>query len=322
MLDDALAEGFGESIAIITPQKEYTYSRLLKDANKIAHVLIDDCGLIPGNRVLLRAPNSYMMAACWYGVVKAGGVAVSTMPLFRAKELGVMIEKAQIKIALCDKRLKDELIKAKADSMLENILLFGGSELEKKMFEKPETFENCQTNSDDTCLISFTSGTTGTPKGTMHYHRDMITICRAYSVPVLSPKPKDRFIGSPPLAFTFGLGGQLLFPMTARASTILLEQANPDLLLDAIKKHRASIVFTSPTAYRFLLSKVKDCDLSSVRACVSAGETLPKPTWVAWKEKTGLEILDGIGSTELLHIFISSRADDIRPGATGKPVPG
>ena len=322
LLDDALAEGFGESIAIITPQEEYTYSRLLKDANKIAHVLIDDCGLIPGNRVLLRAPNSYMMAACWYGVVKAGGVAVSTMPLFRAKELGVMIEKAQIKIALCDKRLKDELIKAKADSMLENILLFGGSELEKKMFEKPETFENCQTNSDDTCLISFTSGTTGTPKGTMHYHRDMITICRAYSVPVLAPKPKDRFIGSPPLAFTFGLGGQLLFPMYARASTILLEQANPDLLLDAIKKHQASIVFTSPTAYRFLLSEVKDCDLSSVRACVSAGETLPKPTWVAWKEKTGLEILDGIGSTELLHIFISSRADDIRPGATGKPVPG
>ena len=321
-LDDAVAEGFGERLVIITPEEEYTYARLQKDANQLAHVLVDDCGLIPGNRVLLRAPNSYMMAACWFAVVKAGGIAVSTMPLFRAKELGVMIEKAQIKIALCDVRLKDELIGAQADSMLEKILLFGGAELEEKMCAKPETFENCPTNSDDTCLIAFTSGTTGNPKGTMHYHRDMLTICRAYSEPVLAPTPDDRFIGSPPLAFTFGLGGQLLFPMYARASTILLEQATPDLLLPAIKKHQASIVFTSPTAYRFLLSELKDGDLSSVRTCVSAGETLPKPTWDSWQEKTSLEILDGIGSTELLHIFMSSRADDIRPGSTGKPISG
>ena len=321
-LDDVVAEGFGERPVIITPQEEYTYARLQKDANQLAHVLVDDCGLIPGNRVLLRAPNSYMMAACWFGVMKAGGIAVSTMPLFRAKELGVMIEKAQIKIALCDARLKDELISAQADSKLDQILLFGGAELEEKMSVKPETFENYPTSSDDTCLIAFTSGTTGNPKGTMHYHRDMLTICRAYSEPVLAPTPDDRFIGSPPLAFTFGLGGQLLFPMFARASTILLEQATPDLLLPAIKKHQASIVFTSPTAYRFLLSELKDGDLSSVRTCVSAGETLPKPTWDSWQKKTGLEILDGIGSTELLHIFMSSRKDDIRPGATGKPISG
>ena len=321
-LDDAVAEGSGERVVIITPEEEYTYARLQKDSNQIAHVLVDDCGLIPGNRVLLRAPNSYMMAACWFGVVKAGGIAVSTMPLFRAKELRVIIEKAQIKIALCDARLKDELISAQAESMLEQILLFGGSELEKKMSAKPEIFENCPTNSDDTCLIAFTSGTTGNPKGTMHFHRDMLTICSAYSEPILAPTTEDRFIGSPPLAFTFGLGGQLLFPMYARAATILLEQATPDLLLPAIKKYQASIVFTSPTVYRFLLSELKEGDLSSVRTCVSAGETLPKPTWDSWKEKTGLEILDGIGSTELLHIFMSARADDIRPGSTGKPISG
>ena len=227
-----------------------------------------------------------------------------------------MIEKAQIKTALCDVSLADELQSAKSDSILEQILLFGESELEKMMSGKLETFENFPTAVDDTCLIAFTSGTTGNPKGTMHFQRDMLTICRAYSdcraysEPILA------------LAFTFGLGGQLLFPMYARASTILLEKASPDLLLSAIKKYQASIVFTSPTAYRFLLSELKDGDLSSVRTCVSAGETLPKPTWDSWKEKTGLEILDGIGSTELLHIFISSSADDIRPGATGKPVNG
>ncbi|MBC8257535.1 MAG: benzoate-CoA ligase family protein [SAR324 cluster bacterium] len=321
-LDDAVAEGFGDRTVIVTPDHEYSYARLQKDANQIAHVLLDDCGLQPGNRVLLRAPNTYMMAACWFGVIKAGGIAVSTMPLFRAKELAVMIEKAQIKIALCDVRLAEELQSAKSDSMLEQLLLFGDSELEKMMSSKPDTFENYPSSADDTCLIAFTSGTTGTPKGTVHFHRDMLSICRAYSEPILAPTQEDRFIGSPPLAFTFGLGGQLLFPMYARASTILLEQATPDLLLPAIKKYQASIVFTSPTAYRFLLSELQDGDLASVRTCVSAGETLPKPTWDSWKEKTGLEILDGIGSTELLHIFISSRADDIRPGATGKPLTG
>jgi len=222
-LDDAVAEGFGEQTVIVTPDQEYSYARLQKDANQIAHVLLDDCGLLPGNRVLLRAPNTYMMAACWFGVIKAGGIAVSTMPLFRAKELAVMIEKAQIKIALCDVRLADELQSAKSDSMLEQVLLFGESELEQMMSSKPESIENYPSKADDTCLIAFTSGTTGQPKGTMHFQRDMLTICRAYSEPVLAPTPEDRFIGSPPLAFTFGLGGQLLFPMYARASTILLE---------------------------------------------------------------------------------------------------
>ena len=270
-LDDAVADGFGEHTVIVTPDQEYSYARLQKDANRIAHVLLDDCGLLPGNRVLLRAPNSYMMAACWFGVVKAGGIAVSTMPLFRAKELIVMIEKVQIKTALCDARLADELQSAKSDSILEQILLFGESELEKMMSGKPEIFENFPTAADDTCLIAFTSGTTGNPKGTMHFQRDMLTICRAYSEPILAPTQRDRFIGSPPLAFTFGLGGQLLFPMYARASTILLEKASPDLLLSAIKKYQASIVITSPTADRFLLSELKSGDLSSVRTCVSAG---------------------------------------------------
>ena len=222
-LDDAVAEGFGEQTVIVTPDQEYSYARLQKDANQIAHVLLDDCGLLPGNRVLLRAPNTYMMAACWFGVIKAGGIAVSTMPLFREKELAVMIEKAQIKIALCDVRLADELQSAKSDSMLEQVLLFGESELEQMMSSKPESFENYPSKADDTCLIAFTSGTTGQPKGTMHFQRDMLTICRAYSEPVLAPTPEDRLIGSPPLAFTFGLGGQLLFPMYTRDSTILLE---------------------------------------------------------------------------------------------------
>lgn len=322
LLDDAVSEGHGGRTVITTPEGSWTYAELQADANRIARVLTEDLGLISGNRVLLRGPNNYMMVACWFGVVKAGGIAVATMPLLRAPELKTILNKAEIRFALCDHRLLDELNQARPDSMLEHVLAFGNSDLEGQMVSKPAEFPTFPARQNDVCLIAFTSGTTGLPKAAAHFHRDMLTICKTYSAECLQPVSEDRFIGSPPLAFTFGLGGLVLFPMHARASTILLEQAGPDQLLEAIRRYEATAVFTSPTAYRFMLNHLDQSPLPSLRVGVSAGETLPQPTFDAWKEKTGMELLDGIGSTEMLHIFISSRPDRLRPGATGTPVPG
>jgi 2-aminobenzoate-CoA ligase len=266
------------------------------------------------------------MVAAYLAVLKAGGVVVATMPLLRAKEIAYPIRKARISLALCDHRLADEMEKARTLSPdLGHVVYWGTGgpdSLEALMAEASAEFAAVDTAADDVCLIGFTSGTTGEPKGTMHFHRDMLAICDTYAAQVLRAEPNDRFIGSPPLAFTFGLGGIVLFPMRIGASTVLLERAGPDDLLAAFAQYGASVCFTAPTAYRAMLAKLKDHDISTLRKCVSAGEPLPKGTFEAWYEATGIKLMDGIGATEMLHIFIAAREDEIRPGSTGKPVPG
>jgi len=321
LLDRAVAEGDGERTVITSPTLTWSYAELQAHADRIAHVLTRELGLVPGERVLLRAPNNPWMVACWFGVVKAGGIAVATMPLLRAPELEKILAKAQVRLALCDVRLLDELVKARADT-LERTVGFNGGELEQLMAHQPVGFDAVYTAADDPCMIAFTSGTTGQPKGTVHFHRDVLATCDTFSKEVLRPSRDDLFMGSPPLAFTFGLGGLTLFPMRARAATALIEQVGPPDLLAAVERFRPSVLFTSPTAYRALLDSVAGADIGSVTKFVSAGETLPKPTSDAWFEQTGLRIIDGIGSTELLHIFISATGDAIRPGATGVAVPG
>jgi 2-aminobenzoate-CoA ligase len=326
-VDDWLAAGHGGRDCLISPAERVSYAGLAERVNRIANVLTRDLGVVPGNRVLLRGPNSPMMVAAYFAVIKAGAIVVATMPLLRAKEIAFPLNKAEIRLALCDVRLADEMEKAKSLApALSRIVYWGrgtADSLEMLMM-KPgyEHFAACDTASDDVCLIAFTSGTTGVPKGTMHFHRDMLAICDSFGKYVLRANRDDRFIGSPPIAFTFGLGGLVLFPLRVGAVTILLEKASPEDLLPAIGKFRATICFTAPTAYRNMLGKVAGPDLSSLRKCVSAGETLPGATFEAWLAATGIRIIDGLGSTEMLHIFIGSPEAEMRAGATGKPVPG
>jgi 2-aminobenzoate-CoA ligase len=326
-VDRWVEAGQGARPCLLSPAEELTYAQLNERINRIANVLTRDLGMVPGNRVLVRAANNPMMVAAYFAVIKAGGVVVATMPLLRAKELSYPLAKAKIALALCDARLADEMEKARAQSSeLQRVVYWGSAAPDalETLMAKPgyETFTACDTASDDVCLIAFTSGTTGEPKGTMHFHRDMLAICDSYAKHVLQAEPTDRFTGSPPLAFTFGLGGLVLFPLRIGASTVLLEKAGPDELLDAITKYKITIPFTAPTAYRAMLGKLKDHDISSLRKCVSAGETLPKATFDAWHAATGIKILDGIGATEMLHIFIGSPEHEVRAGSTGKPVPG
>ncbi|WP_284179969.1 benzoate-CoA ligase family protein [Rhabdaerophilum sp. SD176] len=324
LVDSHIAAGRGDRIAILAEGVRWTYAELAGRINRIANVLVRDLGLVPGQRVLLRAPNNPMLVAAYFAVLKAGGVAVATMPMLRARELAYPLMKARIALALCDHRLMEDLEAAcELAPVLERIVTFGGGELEALM-DQPgyETFTAADTAQDDVCLIGFTSGTTGEPKGTMHFHRDLLAICDGYGARVLAADPDDRFIGSPPLAFTFGLGGLVLFPFRIGAATILLEKAGPPDLLPAIAAHRATVCFTAPTAYRAMLDKLGEQDVSSLRICVSAGEALPKATFEAWQAKTGIPLMDGIGATEMLHIFIAAPRGQIRPGATGLPVPG
>jgi 2-aminobenzoate-CoA ligase len=302
----------------------WTYGELLEQANRMAQVLTQEMGLVPGNRVLLRAPNHPLLVAAWFAVMKAGGIAVTTMPLLRAKELTEVVTKAQVSHALCDGRLREELDNALPNCpTLKQVVYWGeGGSLEALMAGKSEFFQNVDTASDDPAIIAFTSGTTGKPKGCVHFHRDLLAICDTFGKYILRASPEDVFIGSPPLAFTYGLGGLVLFPMRIGAQSVLLERASPELLLAAIPEFRASVVFTSPTAYRAMAPLAQQYDLSSLRKCVSAGEPLPASTRRLWKEATGLELIDGIGATEMLHIFISHTEEAARPGATGKPVPG
>jgi len=327
LLDRALERGWGERPAILASGGvRWTYQELLAHANRIAHVLVDDLHLVPGNRVLLRGPNSPMMAACWFAVMKAGGVAVATMPLLRAKELTEIVAKAQVTHALCDARLAVELDSARAACpTLATVVQFettapGG--VEARAAGKPSHFENVATAAEDTALIAFTSGTTGRPKGTMHFHRDVMASCDCWPRSTLRAEGDDIFTGSPPLAFTFGLGGLLLFPMRAGAATLLLEKPSAEALLEAIATHRATILFTAPTSYRAMAALAPRYDLRSLRKCVSAGEALPAATRQLWKDMTGIEMIDGIGATEMLHIFISHDATQAKPGATGRAVPG
>jgi 2-aminobenzoate-CoA ligase len=331
LLDRAVERGWGGRTVLQYPGGSWTYDQLLETANRIAHVLVKDLGIVPGNRVLLRGPNNPMMAACWFAVLKAGGVVVCTMPLLRVRELTYIADVARIRLALCDSRVAAECEQAMATTAA-GFAREGGrvvhfhsampGSLESLMERKPAGFDNCDTAADDTAFIAFTSGTTGQGKGCMHFHRDVLAACDCFPPYVLKAEADDVFCGSPPLAFTYGLGGLLLFPMRIGASSLLLEQASPPQLLQGIQDHRATVCFTAPTAYRAMAGPAQGFDLSSLRKCVSAGETLPKPTFELWRDTTGIEIIDGIGSTELLHMFISSSGNDIRPGATGKVVPG
>ena len=327
LLDRAIERGWGEHVAILSPDGiRWTYAELNVHANRIARVLTEDFGVVPGNRVLLRAPNSPMHAACWFGVVKAGGIAVGTMPLLRAKELTDIVTKAQISHALCDHRLAAELDAARPGCpTLHTVCLFGAhvpGSLDVRAAARPAAFENVDTAADDTALIAFTSGTTGKPKGTMHFHRDVIAACDCWPRSTLRASPDDVFVGSPPLAFTFGLGGLLLFPLSIGAATLLVERPSPEALLPVIAKHRATVLVTAPTSYRAMAADARTHDLKSLRKCVSAGEALPAATRQLWKDATGIEIIDGIGATEMLHIFISHDEAHAKPGATGRPIPG
>jgi 2-aminobenzoate-CoA ligase len=323
-VDQWVTSGQGDRIAIIAPDETLTYAQLASRINRIANVLTRDFGMVPGNRVLLRSANNPTMIAAYLAVMKAGGVTVATMPLLRAKELSYTVKKAKIAFALCDTRLDDEMEKTRPQAPdLKHVAYWGGGELEKLM-AKPgyETFTACDTAIDDVCLIAFTSGTTGEPKGTMHFHRDMLATCDSYGKYVLQATPEDRFIGSAPLAFTFGLGGHVLFPFRIGAATIQLEKAPPDELLPAIEKYKATVVFTAPTAYRAIIPHLSKHSIASLRKCVSAGETLPKTIFDAWHKATGMKILDGIGGTEMMHIYIGSPENEVRSGSTGKVVPG
>jgi 2-aminobenzoate-CoA ligase len=327
LLDRMVEAGHGERTAILAPGTRWSYRELLENANRIAGVLRDDLGLVPGNRVLLRGPNNPMMAACWLAVLKAGGVCVATMPLLRQRELSYVAHKARVGLALTDARLAEDLEAAAASlPVLERVVRFGATDeagsLEALMRGRPAEFANVDTAADDVALIAFTSGTTGQPKGAVHTHRDVLAATDCFSGHVLRPTPDDVFCGSPPLAFTFGLGGLLLFPLRVGAATLLLEQPTPPNLLQGIQEHRATVCFTAPIAYRAMAEQAGSFDLSSLRRCVSAGETLPLPVFEAWREATGIRIIDGIGSTEMLHIFIGSPVEEIRPGSTGRVVPG
>ena len=335
LLDRMVAQGFGEDPVFHFPGGVWTYRELLEASNRIANVLVDDLGLVSGNRVLLRGPNNPMLAACWFAVLKAGGVVVCTMPLLRPREICYTADRARITLALTDSRLAADCEEgmrrtgtgaARAGVRLVRFGAPGAApepgSLEALMAGKPATFRNVDTAADDVALIAFTSGTTGRGKGTMHFHRDVLAICDCFPPHILRAEPDDIFAGSPPLAFTFGLGGLVLFPMRIGASALLLEQAAPALLLAGMREFGATVCFTAPTAYRAMLPLLGDQKVPTLRKCVSAGETLPAPTFEAWERATGIRIIDGIGATEMLHIFISATPEEMRPGATGRPVPG
>ncbi len=321
LLDVHIENGNGNAPCLRTFEETWTYQDLYEKANQIAHVLIDDLGLQSGNRVLLRSANNPMMVACWFAVLKAGGIVVATMPLLRSKELTTIIDCAEIYIALCDKELEEEMHLVKSN-FLQKTCFYGNAQLEQLMASKSKTFDNFHSKSDSVALIGFTSGTTGLPKMTAHYHKDILNICEAFPAYSLQPTSNDIFTGSPPIGFTFGLGGLVLFPMYFGASTFLIEKPTPDILLQAIQDHKITICFTAPTAWRIITTKVKDYDISSLRKCVSAGETLPLKVWEDWHNATGLKIIDGIGATEMLHIFISSNEENMKPGATGVAITG
>jgi 2-aminobenzoate-CoA ligase len=329
LLDRAVDErGWGDRVAIRDARETLTYRQLLERANRVARVLTEDLELAPGQRVLLHGPNSAALAAAWFGIVKAGGIAVATMPLLRARELATIADLAEVSHALVDASVAGEFLGAQAlTPHLRRSLTFGAGaagegDLESRLATKPPGFVSYDSRVDETCIIAFTSGTTGKPKGTMHFHRDVMAICACFPRSVLTPTADDVFCGTPPLAFTFGLGGLLLFPLSVGASTVLRERLTPELLLRLIAEERATVSFTAPTFYRMMAGLAPQHDLASLAKCVSAGEALPAPTRAAWKAATGIDLIDGIGSTELLHIFISARPEDSRPGATGRAIPG
>lgn len=319
------ASGLGSRPCLRTDNGIWTYQELLERTNRLANLLVAH-GLLPGERVLLRDANTPMLAACWLAVLKAGGIAVTTMPQLRAQELAAITLKAGIRYAVCANEYICEIEKAQqAAPLLREVIGYEevkGNELPSLLADYSVEFNNVATSQDDVALIAFSSGTTGEPKATVHFHRDLLAVCDTFSKYILKPQPGDIFCGSPPLAFTFGLGGLLLFPMRVGASSLLLPKVTAEGLLASIERHGCTICFTAPTLYRRMLEHVPRFKLASLKKCVSAGEHLPLAVFQSWREATGISIIDGIGSTELLHIFISAAEGQIRPGATGKPVPG
>lgn len=329
LTDRMVERGFGDNIALIGNGRRRTYKELTDWSNRLAHALVENYGVKPGHRVLIRSGNNPALVAAWLAATKAGAVVVNTMPMLRAGELTKIVDKAEIGLALCDSRIADELIAcAKTSKFLKQVVSFDGTqnhdaELDRIALDKPVKFDAVKTGRDDVALLGFTSGTTGEPKATMHFHRDILMIADGYAREVLKVTPEDVFVGSPPLAFTFGLGGLAIFPLRFGAAATLLENASPPNMIQIIETYKATICFTAPTAYRAMMAAMdKGADLSSLRIAVSAGETLPGPVFEQWTAKTGKPILDGIGSTEMLHIFITNRMGEARPGATGKPVTG
>jgi 2-aminobenzoate-CoA ligase len=323
LLDRHVESGGGARRCIVTDAEEWSYADLLTRSNQVAHALVHAMGLVPGNRVLLRGPNNPWLVASWLGVVKAGGVAVTTMPLLRRGELETIVEIAQVSMAICDHRFIEDLDDAAPDGF--QIFTYGGADeddLTRVAATQRPHFKNVETSADDVCMLAFTSGTTGKPKATMHFHRDVLAIADTFSRHVLRATRDDLFAASPPLAFTFGLGQSLVFPLRAGAAVYLLEQPSPVRMLEAVERHRITVLATAPTAYRAMVPNLGSARLTSLRACVSAGETLPHATWEAVHQACGIRVIDGIGSTEMLHIFISAAGDDIRPGSTGRAVAG
>ncbi len=324
LLDSVIAQHGGDRPCLLSPGGErWTYEDLRQRSNQVANLLVERFGIVPGNRVLLRGPNNPWLVACWFGVLRAGAVAVATVPVLRPRELVAIGEIARLNLAISDHRFVDDLVAANIEDL--SVVVYGGDgedDLTRLVNQMPTEFEPVQTAADDVALLAFTSGTTGRPKGTLHFHRDVIAVCDTFSKYQLNPEPDDVFTGTPPLAFTFGLGGVLLFPLRVGASTLLVERAAPADLATLIAEHNVTVCFTAPTAYRAMLGSGGGEKLTSLRRAVSAGEHLPEQTWRAFYEATGVKIIDGIGSTEMLHIFIGAADDDIRPGSTGKAVPG
>jgi 2-aminobenzoate-CoA ligase len=323
LLETTIAGHGGDRPCLLSDGPTWSYADLARRAAQVARVLTEDLGLVPGNRVLLRGPNNPWLVACWFGVLKAGGVAVATMPLLRAGELATICQIAQVSLAICDHRLTADLDAAAVPGL--RTVRYGGSgpdDLTQRAQGKPGQFGSVDTAADDVAMIAFTSGTTGRPKATMHFHRDLLAVADTFSAHVLRPTSGDLFTGTPPLAFTFGLGALVVFPLRAGAATLLLEKATPAELADHIAARGVTVCSTAPTAYRAMIAAGKGDQLRGLRRPVSAGEHLPASTWHAFREATGVKIIDGIGSTELLHIFISAADEQIRPGATGLEVPG
>jgi 2-aminobenzoate-CoA ligase len=311
---------FEERACVVGEGGTWTYAELRSRAEAVAAALVDGEGLVPGNRVLLHGPNSPELIACWFGILLAGGVVVATMPLLRGGELAKIIDKAQVSHAIVDARVSEEVsLAAGAQPVLRSVRPYAPGE---RFFAPAEGFQPVETDAGDVALIAFTSGTAGVPKGCMHLHRDLLTVCDTFGARVLRPREDDVVTGTPPLAFTFGLGVSVLFPMRAGASTVPIAQPSLDAVVDAIERHSITTLSTAPTMYRAML---RDADLArvrSLRTCVSAGEPLPAAVATAWEERTGVRVIDGIGSTEMLHIFIASPAGETRPGSVGRPVPG
>jgi 2-aminobenzoate-CoA ligase len=322
---DAVAAGHGsDRPCLLAPDgTRWSYGDLVTNANRIARLLVDEYALVPGNRVLLRGPNNPWLVACWFAVLKAGGVVVATMPLLRPSELSTIAEIGRVDLALCDHRFVDDLARAGIPGL--RFVEYGGSgpdDLVQRIDALPTEFSVVETTADDVALLAFTSGTTGRPKATMHFHRDVLAIADTFGKHVLGSEPSDVFTGTPPLAFTFGLGALVVFPLRVGASTLLIEKATPDQLADLIVEYDVTVCSTAPTAYRTMVASGHASRLRSLRQGVSAGEHLAKSTWDAFHQETGVRLIDGIGSTEMLHIFVGSSGDDIRPGSTGRAVPG